>query len=44
MKQKDDFHSIMNDEHISDEQHAHANKVWNTFQLINMGEYHMTCI
>ena len=37
----DDFHSIMNsDEHVSDEQHAHANRVWNTFQLKNMGEYH----
>ena len=37
---KDDFCSILNDEHISDKQYAHANKVWNTFKLKNMGEYH----
>ena len=37
---KDDFYSILNDEHISDTQYAHAIKVWNTFKLKNMGEYH----
>lgn len=31
---------MLNNEHISDEQYAHANKVWNTFNLKNMGEYH----
>ena len=36
---KDDFYSILNDEHISDMQYVHAIKVWNTFKLKNMGEY-----
>ena len=34
---KDDFCSILlNDEHISDTQHVHAIRVWNTFKLKNM--------
>ena len=37
---KDDFYSILNDEHISDTQYVHAIKVSNTFKLKNMGEYH----
>ena len=37
---KDDFYSILNNEHISDKQYIHAVKVWNTFKLKNMGEYH----
>ena len=37
---KDDFYSILNDEHISDTQYVHAIKVWNTFKLNNIGEYH----
>ena len=37
---KDDFYSILNDEHIPDMQYVHAMKVWNTFILKNMGEYH----
>ena len=37
---KDDFYSILKDEHISDTRYAHAIKVWNTFKLKNMGEYH----
>ena len=36
---KDDFHSLLNDEHISDTQYVCAIKVWNTFKLKNMGEY-----
>ena len=31
---------MLNNQHISDEQFAHANKVWNTFNLKNVGEYH----
>ena len=37
---KEDFYSILNDEHISDKDYAHAQNVWNTFNLKNMGEYH----
>ena len=37
---KEDFYSNMNNEHISDEDYCHAQKVWNTFQLQTMGEYH----
>ena len=37
---KEDFHSILNDEHITDDQYKHAQNVWNTFNLKNMGEYH----
>ena len=37
---KGDFYSILNHEHISDTQYIHAIKVWNTFKLKNIGEYH----
>ena len=37
---KEDFYSILNDEHISDEDYKHAQDVWNTFLLNNMGDYH----
>jgi len=37
---KDEFYSILNDEHISDDDYKHAKKVWRGFQLKNMGEYH----
>ena len=37
---KDDFYSILNDERISDTQYVHAIKVWKTFKLMDMGEYH----
>ena len=37
---KEDFYSILNDDHISDVQYTLAIKVWKTFELNNMGEYH----
>ena len=37
---QEDFFSILNNEHISDENYKHAQNVWNTFNLKTMGEYH----
>ena len=37
---KEDFYSILNDQHISDEDYNYARKVWNTFKIRNMGQYH----
>ena len=37
---KEEFYSILKNEHISDEDYGHAQDVWNTFSLENMGEYH----
>ena len=37
---KEEFYSILNDENIEDEDYQHAQKVWKTFKLSNMGEYH----
>ena len=37
---KEDFYSILNNEHITDEDYKHAQNVWKTFKLSNMGEYH----
>ena len=37
---KEDFYSILNDEHITDKDYEHAQNVWSTFSLKNMGEYH----
>ena len=37
---KEEFYSLLNDEHISDKDYEHAQNVWNTFYLKNMGDYH----
>ena len=37
---KEEFYSILNNEHITNEDYSHAQKVWNTFKLQTMGEYH----
>ena len=37
---KKEFYSLLNDEDITDDQYKHAQNVWNTFDLKNMGEYH----
>ena len=37
---KDQFYSILNDQHITDDEYDHANKVWNTFMIKRMGLYH----
>ena len=37
---KEEFYSQLNDEDISGEDYKHAQNVWETFVLKNMGEYH----
>ena len=37
---KDQFYSILNNQYITDDEYYHANKVWNTFMIKTMGEYH----
>ena len=37
---KEEFYSILNNESITNEAYQHAKKVWKTFKLRNIGEYH----
>ncbi|XP_044011957.1 uncharacterized protein LOC122854947 [Aphidius gifuensis] len=36
---KHDFYSQLNEEHVSDDDYAHACNVWRVFKLKNLGEY-----
>ena len=37
---KDEFYSTLIDENITDEDYEHAQKVWKTFKMNDMGDYH----
>ena len=37
---KKDFYSNLNLENTSDENYAHAQKIWDVFEIKNLGEYH----
>ena len=37
---KEAFYSKLNDEGITDENYAHAQKVWETFEMKNLEDYH----
>ena len=37
---KKELYSELNLEDITDDDYKHAHKVWNTFRLNNIGEYH----
>ena len=37
---KDQFYHILNNQHITDDEYNHAKKVWKTFKIKTMGEYH----
>ena len=37
---KEEFYSILNDKHITDNAYEHAKNVWTTFKMQNLGEYH----
>ena len=37
---KDQFYSVLNDQHITNDEYDHARKVWKAFKIKTMGEYH----
>ena len=37
---KEKFYSKLNDEHITDEEYAHAKTVWDAFECKTLGDYH----
>ena len=40
LPKREDFDSFITDEDICESDYRHAQDVWNTFQIKNMGEYH----
>ena len=40
LPRKEDFYSILNDQHISDEDYQHAQAVWKVFKIKSLGQYH----
>ena len=40
LPKRDDFYSLLTDEEISESEYAHAQKVWERFEIENMGQYH----
>ena len=40
LPKRKDFYSLLRGENISEDDYSHAQNVWNTFNLQNMGEYH----
>ena len=41
---KESFYSELNLEDITDQDYAHAQNVWNVFEIKNLGEYHDLCV
>ena len=37
---KDQFYSILNDQHIMNNEYNHAKRAWKIFNIYTMGEYH----
>ena len=37
---KEEFYSNLNMSNISDKEYEYANKIWNTLDIKNLGEYH----
>ena len=37
---KEQFYSILNDQYVTNGEYDHARKVWKTFNIKTMGEYH----
>ena len=40
LPEREEFYSLLTDNNISEDAYSHAQNVWNTFNLQNMGEYH----